>query len=434
MKSKLLNWLETLRSSFWLVPAAMAIVAIGLSYGAVALDSGPVGKSMANSLGWLWSGGAEGARSLLSTVASSMITVAGTVFSITIAALTLASSQFGPKLLRNFTQDRGNQVVLGTFIATYTYCLLVLRTVRGQGAGNFVPYLSVTGGLLLALASLAVLIYFIDHVASAIQAEKLIEKVGAELKADIVRIYPEQLPQCAQLQASARRTDIQTVAADRSGYVQAIDRAGLLELAAELDLVLEIVRRPGDFVCGGGTLLLVQEAPGRRVGERSDELRKAFSIGRVRTSSQDVRYGANQLIEIACRALSPGINDPYTAMSCIDWLSDTLATMADRSDLPRTRTGEDGVVRLLEEQVGFGDVLELTLGALRADASGNAMVVAYLLNTLAGLVPQMTSEARRGLLAREAGRIAAAAQMGMTAQADRARVGQALEGVAGALE
>ena len=188
MKSKLLNWIETLRSSFWVVPSLMALSAIGLSYGAIALDSGPIGKKMANSLSWLWSGGAEGARSLLSTVASSMITVAGTVFSITIAALTLASSQFGPKLLRNFTQDTGNQVVLGTFIATYVYCLLVLRTVRGQSAGAFVPYLSVTGGLLLALASLAVLIYFIHHVASAIQAEKLIAAVGAELKADILRL------------------------------------------------------------------------------------------------------------------------------------------------------------------------------------------------------------------------------------------------------
>lgn len=132
MKSNLLQWIETLRSSFWVVPSAMALAAIGLSWGAIALDSGPVGKSMANSLGWLWSGGAEGARSLLSTVASSMITVAGTVFSITIAALTLASSQFGPKLLRNFTSDTGNQVVLGTFIATYLVTAQVVRRQSGQ--------------------------------------------------------------------------------------------------------------------------------------------------------------------------------------------------------------------------------------------------------------------------------------------------------------
>ena len=188
MKSKMLNWFEALRSSFWIVPTAMALSAIGLSYGMVALDSGPVDKSMANSMGWLWSGGS---RSLMSTVASTVITVAGTVFSITIAALTLASPQFGPKLLRNFTGDRGNQVVLGTFIATYVYCLLVLRTVRGQSAGNFIPYLSITGGLLLALASLAVLIYFIHHVATAIQADKLIASVGTALKADIIRLYPE---------------------------------------------------------------------------------------------------------------------------------------------------------------------------------------------------------------------------------------------------
>ena len=217
---------------------------------------------MANSLGWLWSGGAEGARSLLSTVASSMITVAGMVLSITITALTLASSQFGPKLLRNFTSDTGNQVVLGTFIATHLYCLLVLRTVRGQSVGDFVPYLSVTGGLLLALASLAVLIYFIHRVATAIQAEKLIASVGEAFKADIVRLYPERQPDRAGPAPEPRMAaGVPVHAAGKGGYVLAIDRNRLLELAERHDFVVEIPRRPGDFAVGGETLLRVL-APG----------------------------------------------------------------------------------------------------------------------------------------------------------------------------
>lgn len=168
MKARLLGLWENLRTGFWFVPTLMAAASAGLALGLVRLDSSATGKTLATSIGLLWSGGADGARSLLSTVASSMITVAGTVFSITITALVLASGQFGPRLLRNFTRDLGNQLVLGTFIATFLYCLLVLRTVRGTQEGDFVPYLSVTTGVLLAAASIGVLIYLIHHIAASI--------------------------------------------------------------------------------------------------------------------------------------------------------------------------------------------------------------------------------------------------------------------------
>ena len=192
MKARLLNLWEKLRTSFWFVPTLMSAVMAAASAGTVAIDNSALGSKLEHSIGWLWSGGADGARSLLSTVASSMITVAGTVFSITIAALTLASSQFGPRLLRSFTRDLGNQVVLGTFLSSFLYCLLVLRTIRSQSEGTFVPYLSVTVGVLLAAASIGVLIYFIHHVATSIQAESLIASIGCELKQSIARLYPSE--------------------------------------------------------------------------------------------------------------------------------------------------------------------------------------------------------------------------------------------------
>jgi uncharacterized membrane protein len=191
MREKLAVFWDSLRSSFWFVPTMMALGAATLSI--VTIDTDRVSNAaFANSLGFIWSGGAEGARSILSTIAGSMITVAGVVFSITIVALTLASSQFGPRLLRNFVRDRGNQITLGTFISTFMYCVLVLRTVRVKDEGNFVPFVSVTCGIALAVASIGVLIFFIHHVSRSIQAEFLIAKVGEEFRNSITDHFPEQ--------------------------------------------------------------------------------------------------------------------------------------------------------------------------------------------------------------------------------------------------
>jgi uncharacterized membrane protein len=329
MKSRLLSLWESLRTSFWFVPTLMAVASVGLAFSTVRLDSSVIGKTVASSIGFLWSGGADGARSLLSTVASSMITVAGTVFSITITALVLASGQFGPRLLRNFTRDLGNQLVLGTFVATFLYCLLVLRTVRGAQEGDVVPYLSVTLGVLLAAASIGVLIYFIDHIAASIQAENLIAVVGDELKQNIARLYPAHPGERADdWVAETPSTPASTVRSEKSGYVQAIDRDGLVAAAEEAGLLVQALRRPGDFVSCGDALLLAW-ASGKELGEdQSARLREAFSLGTRRTPTQDVRYGVHQLTEIASRALSPGINDPFTAMGCTDWLVDALADAA----------------------------------------------------------------------------------------------------------
>ncbi len=181
---------ESLRTSYWFVPTVMTAGAVGLSFASVHLDQ-VVKAEWVRAVGWIWAGSPEGARQVLSTIAGSMITVAGVAFSITIVALTLASTQFGPRLLRNFVRDLGNQVVLGTFVSTFVYCLLVLRTVRGGDVAEFVPYLSVTLGVAFALASLGVLIYFIHHVSGAIQAEHLIASVADELEDAIERMFPE---------------------------------------------------------------------------------------------------------------------------------------------------------------------------------------------------------------------------------------------------
>jgi uncharacterized membrane protein len=199
-----------------------------------------------------------------------MITVAGVTFSITIVAVTLASQQFGPRLLRNFLRDFGNQVVLGTFVSTFLYCLLVLRTVRGSDDEEFVPHLAVTVGVILAMLSLGVLIFFIHHVAMSIQASRIIANVADDLEAAIDRLFPETLGEDAAESADRLRASgddssnadgARAVKARTAGYVQAIDADALMSIAREHDLLVRVHARPGSFVRRGGVLLTVATAP-----------------------------------------------------------------------------------------------------------------------------------------------------------------------------
>ncbi|MGH8598824.1 MAG: DUF2254 domain-containing protein, partial [Gammaproteobacteria bacterium] len=327
----LLKYWDRVRSSFWFAPMIMAGWAIALAYATVALDGAATGRWL-RAQSWAYTGSAEGATVMLSTIASSMITITGVVFSMTLVALSLASSQLGPRLLRNFMADKANQVVLGTFVATFLYSLFVLRAIRRADEDLFVPHLSVALGVLLAAASLGVLVYFIHHVAVSIQADNVVARVGAELAAGIDCLFPEAIGQGAHGHANFPETfsrDSCAIAAAEDGYVQLIDSNALLALAVEEDLVLRVERRPGHFVVKGSPLALAW--PGKRVHDRTKaRINAAFVLGSQRTPVQDVEFAVNQLVEIAVRALSPGVNDPFTAVACVDRLGAALSRLAQR--------------------------------------------------------------------------------------------------------
>jgi uncharacterized membrane protein len=254
--TRLRNLGERLWTTFWFLPSLMTLAAVALSFGVIAVDNRVQSKALGefSPYWWLYTGGAEGARTLLSAVAGSMMTVVGVAFSITIVSLQLASSQFGPRLLRNFMRDTGNQIVLGTFVATFMYCLLVLRTVRGEdGIGDtFVPHVAVTVGVLLAACSVAVLIYFIHHSAAAIQADNVVATVSADLAATIDRLFPEPVGRPAGAPTNAglpEDFDAQAVPvpAPRTGYLQTVDPDELMRVAKHHDLVFRLSVRPGQF-------------------------------------------------------------------------------------------------------------------------------------------------------------------------------------------
>lgn len=390
-----------LNSSFWLVPAVMALIAVALSFLIIEVDA-LRGVDQTDDPSAFFTFGPEGARAILSVIASSMITVASLIFSITMLSLQLASSQFGPRVIGNFMRDRSNQIVLGTFIATFLYCLLVLRSVRGIEGSSFVPHLAVAFGILLAAASVAVLIYFIHHIATSIRVETLLAKLAVEGCAAVDRVFPEQLgrgPGDDTDEKAGRQLPDDFVScsrqieADSGGYVQRIGVDVLMRIAAKHDLVLRIEAPPGQFVMKG--MCAITAYPKDRVSDEIDEdLRGAFVIGRERTPHQDLEYAIRRIVELAQRSLSPGINDPTTAIYCIDRLAQVLCRLADRDIPSPMRIDESGQLRVVTEVVVLEDVVCRAFAAIARYGMTDADVVTRLVETLATLETSFPPAAR----------------------------------------
>lgn len=423
-------WLAKLRDaladSFWFLPALMAILAGAGAVGSVALDHA-VGESWMRDIGWIWSGSADGARSVLSTVAGSVMTIVSIVFSLTLSTLAQTSSHYGPRVLRNFTSDRGNQFVLGTFIATFIYCLLVLRTVRSAENSRFVPFLSVNIGVALALASLAVLIYFIHHISQSIQAENLIAEVGRDFQRSVPRLFPEHVGEAGGERpppAEAWR-EAHVVEAAGTGYLQEVDDEQLLEVARRHDLQLKLERRPGDFVSREAPLLLA--LPADRLSKRAErDLVACFVWGKHRTPHQDALYSVQQLVEIACHALSPGINEPFTAMTCIDWLGSSLRQVARREMPSPHRHDAGGRMRVIARPLSFDELARAAFGPIRLYGNSNPDVLARLLEVIEEIAPHLRRDEDRASLARMA-RLIALDAAEIKNQDDRERVARGVQ-------
>lgn len=361
-----------------------------LAFGTLALDQAETVKT--GELSWIYRGGPEGARGLLSAVASSMVTVAATAFSITIVALQLAASNFGPRLLRNFMQDTGNQIVLGTFIATFLYCLLVLRTIHGEDYNLFVPQLSVTIGIMLAITSIGVLIFFIHHASTIIQASHVLAGVAEELDEAIDRLFPEEVGQDQpqndqQSMPLPKDFDAQAcpIKANHTGYLQVIDDKLLLKIAGQYNLLFHLILKPGEFVIKENPLLMVY--PGERVNPKLiNQVNQAFLLGKERTEHQDIEFPINQLVEIALRALSPGINDPFTAIRCIDRLGAALTQLVQRPLPSAYRFDDTHKLRIIAEPISFERLVDSAFSQIRRYAASDLAVSIRLLQAVTQII------------------------------------------------
>ena len=375
MKARLRKLLATLGDTFWLLPGGMVVCGILLGVGLVAVDrSGAVPQWLIQSP-WLYNGGGTGARTLLGAVASSTIGVAGTVFSITIAALSLAAGQMGPRLLRNFTRDRGNQLTLGAFLGTFSYSLMVLRAVRTHSEGEFVPHLSLSIAILLAFVCVGTLVFFVGHMAGRINVDTVIELVSEDVRRVICRLM-HAAPQPAPPPPATWRTGT-PVTDPRRGYLQQLDDTGLAAWAAAHGTTLRLLVRPGDYVFPGAAIAVM--TPG--VEGAAAAIRAATAVGGERVSAGDLEYAIRQLVEVGVRALSPGINDPHTAMSVLDRLGAALCDAAPLH-LASGVSLHDGRAVLVVPAVGYGGLTDAMFHMLRQNAAGSAAVLIKLLDVL----------------------------------------------------
>ena len=377
--------------------------------------------------GFMYAVSPEGARSVLSTIAGSMMTVAGVTFSITIVALNLASSQFGPRLLRNFMEDRSTQFVLGTFVSSFIYCLLVLRSVYTVGQNTFVPSFSVTFAVILAFLNVGVLIYFIHHIATSIQADHIIATVSRELHRSIRRIFADEIKEesgniigpIAELQKeNIAHFHTHSLPSHDNGYVQAINVASLLHTAMKNELLIHSTVRTGQFVVTGGTLAVVsseEELADNLIGQ----ITEAFIIGDQRTSKQDPEFSIDQLVEVAVRALSPGINDPHTAIDCIDQLGSALCLLAGREMPGENRFDDEGKLRLVVKPFTFGGMLNASFDQIRQYGWKSVAVTIRLLEMLTMISGQTRRPAQRKALHRQANMILRTSREALPEQNDR---------------
>lgn len=396
---------QGLNGSFWFVPALMCVGAVALSFLLIGVDTW-LGVGEVSDYGLLYSFGPDGARAILQVIASSMITVASLIFSITMLSLQMASSQFGPRILENFMRDRSNQIVLGTFVATFLYCLVVLRSVRGPVDSSFVPYLTVAFAVFLAAVGVAVLIYFIHHIATSIRIETLLAQLAADGCATVDRLFPEQLgegpfhdsatPSGDQLphdfDARARQ-----VSADASGYVQNVGMDALMQLAKEHDLVVRIETPPGRFVTRGDCMITAYP-PGQVSDETAERLRGVLVIGKDRTVTQDLEFAIRRIVELAQRSLSPGVNDPTTALYCIDRLGQVFARLSSRTLPSPLRYDGDGQLRCVTEVIAVEDLACNAFSAIARYGISDVDVITRLVNTLHKLSRSFSPAARDAVL------------------------------------
>jgi len=419
---------EALRTTLWLVPmlcVAAALVLFAVTYsldeavyrGALVLPS------------WIRTSSADGGREILIGIAAAVITVVGVVFSITILALTLASQQFGPRMLRTFIRDFGTQLTLGVFVGSFVFAVLALGSIT-DGARPFVPHIGISVAEALMFVDIAVLIYFIHHIAVTIQLPEVIDRIARDLGRAIEECFPDvptdsggpRHDASAQLSAAdaALAVDGLTVFATASGYLQFVGYGQLMEIAEATDTVIRLVHRPGHFIVAGRPLARVW--PAERAFEVVNSLARAHITGPQRTLAQDPVFPIDQLVEIGIRALSPAVNDTFTALTCIDWLSDGLCRISGQVLAEGVYRDRDGRIRLIEFDPSYARMVNRAFDKVRQSSRGMPAVLIRLMDSLAHITEYTREPEQRQVLRRQAEMILRAAEDSIPEPEDRADV------------
>ena len=415
---------EALRTNLWVVPTALVVLVVAGFVVTLQIDRAAAAGRLALPT-WVSSGTPDAVRQILIAIAAAAITVAGVVFSITILVLQLASQQFGPRMLRNFIRDLGTQASLGAFVATFVYSMLALAVVADP-PNAFVPHLSATVAVALALVDLVVLIYFIDHIAASIQLTAVVSDIArdfrltlASVRADSRRLQVDPRRELADGSAHAPELDGQVPAAS-SGFIQAIGHEQLVEIAASTNSVVRLLHRPGQFVVAGQTLSRV--APAGAVEDVARALNAAYIVGPNRTLTQDPGFAVDQLVEVAIRALSPAVNDTFTALNCIDWLGDCLCR-ACAEPLPSGMYRDaEGKIRLIEPAITPEHLIKASTDKIRQAGRGMPPVLIRQLEVLQKVMAIVSAPGDREIILHHAAMILRASEESVAEESDRNEV------------
>lgn len=425
--SKLHQLWEHLRSSLWFVPTLLVLGSVALAVGMIEAESFVEREQLTTRWPRLFGAGAEGARGMLAAIAGSMITVAGVAFSITVVTFALASSQYTSRILRNFMRDGSNQAVLGVFLGVFAYCLVVLRTIRGGDEGMFVPSVAVLVAVLLGFVAVGFLVFFIHHIAASIQASNIIHGAAAETIRAIDRLFPEDetgtgdAPDPSPQRGDERWT---TLPAKTTGYIQAIEAGPLERVASKLGTVIRMERGIGDFVIEATPLASLA---GRAAdGATISTVNAACTVGRYRTVHQDAAFGIRQIVDIALKALSPGINDTTTAVICTDFLGSILVRLAPR-DVGRSRGSNGEGPRVILPGPTFAGFLSEAFDQIRQNAEGNVAVLTRLLQVLEIIADQTNNPRRRRELMEQAVLVMETAERSVPSARDRGVIKAAMD-------
>jgi uncharacterized membrane protein len=425
---------EALRTNLWVVPVVEALAVLLLFAATYGVDRAAY-NGLIRLPSWVLSGSADSARIILATVAAAIITVVGVVFSITIVALTLASTQFGPRMLRNFVRDRGTQLTLGTFVGTFCYAIITLVSVGGGPHGDFVPHLAITVTLVLTLADVGVLIYFLNHIATMIQLPVVIASIARTLadeisaaqdRGTVFGLGAARGPSSQELLARLAESGA-PIRTPRSGYLQVIRHDTLLKIASVADAVVQLPYRPGHFLVAGQVIAWVW--PPDAAGSVEKSLALGHVTGAYRTLAQDISFGFDQLAEIALRALSPAVNDTFTALTCVDWIADCLCRISTSWRPQRIRRDAEGRIRVIAYQADFDRLVARAFEKIRQASTGMPAIMIRQLDALAKIIEQTPDRARRTVLVHQAEAIQRANLATVDDPADRDDVTQRYETV-----
>jgi uncharacterized membrane protein len=393
MTSALFNWVrassDAIRTSLWLVPAVMFVIGIVLAL--LMLRLGPTGNE------WLSSGDGEDARNLLSTLLTAVIGMSGIVFSITIVSLSLAANAYGPRLIRTFRSSRSTQLVIGTLMMSVVYLLVVLRSVRGRANAVEVPDAAVAVGSLLGLLSVVALLAFIHGVSSLMVADEVVRRVRTEFDSAI-----SKLPLLGDQSRSAAlpddfRSRAGAIPLPREGYVQSIEYSGVVKWAERHDSIVLLDFRPGDFVVDGDHKVLIYPAPPDPHLARK-QIGRFIVSGQQRTPTQDLEFATRHLVEVAVRALSPGINDPFTAVAVIDRLRGGLARLCQREFPSSVVFGTSGEPKLWRNETSFRGAVDTAFRQIRQAGAAKPAVLVHMLQAIGAVAEHVRTEEQRETL------------------------------------